>query len=156
MLSVGVDLGVTSKLNVAAGVHYYFDKTANYGHKLNGVYVDNSAIIDKNFYELAGGLQYKLNNFILISGGYLYAKTGVNNDYQSDLTYSLTSQTVGIGGAINILDNLQLNLGVAYTMYQKGEKTINHLFSATGTTIPAKETYYKDAMIIAAGIDFHF
>ena len=156
MLSVGVDLGVTSKLNVSAGAHYYFDKTANYGHKLNGVYVDNSEIIDKNFYELAGGLQYKLNNFILISGGYLYAKTGVNNDYQSDLTYSLTSQTGGIGGAINILDNLQLNLGVAYTIYQKGEKTINHLFSATGTTIPAKETYFKDTMVIAAGIDFHF
>jgi long-chain fatty acid transport protein len=156
MLSVGVDYGATSKLNVSAGVHYYFDKTANYGHKLNGVYVDNDQIIDNNFYELAGGLQYKLNDFILLSGGYLYAKTGVNDDYQSDLTYSLTSSTVGAGGAINILENLRLNLGFALTFYDDGEKTIQHLFSPTQTNIPARETYYKDAMIIGVGVDFSF
>ena len=156
MLSVGVDYGATSKLNVSAGVHYYFDKTANYGHKLNGVYVDNDQIIDNNFYELAGGLQYKLNDFILLSGGYLYAKTGVNDDYQSDLTYSLTSSTVGAGGAINILENLRLNLGFALTFYDDGEKTIQHLFSPTQTYIPARETYYKDAMIIGVGVDFSF
>jgi long-chain fatty acid transport protein len=156
MLAVGFDFGATSKLNVSAGVHYYFDKSANYGHKLNGVYVDNSEIIDKNFYELAAGLQYKLNDFLLVSGGYLYAKTGVNADYQSDLTYSLTSSTVGAGGAINILENIQVNLGFAYTIYDKGEKTINHKFSPTGANIPARETYFKDTMIIAAGIDFSF
>lgn len=156
MLSVGVDWGATSKLNLSAGAHYYWDKTVSYGHKLNGVAVDNSEIIDNNFYELAAGLQYKINNFILLSGGYLYAKTGVNNDYQSDLTYSLTSSTFGAGGAINILDNLRLNLGFAYTLYDKGEKTIQHLFSPTLTNIPARETYYKDTMIIAVGVDFRF
>ncbi len=156
MLSVGVDYGATSKLNVSAGVHYYFDKSANYGHKVNGVYVDNDQIIDNNFYELAGGLQYKLNDFILLSGGYLYAKTGVNDDYQSDLTYSLTSSTVGAGGAINILENLRLNLGFAYVIYNQDEKTINHLFSPTATYIPARETYYKDSMVIGVGVDFRF
>jgi long-chain fatty acid transport protein len=156
MLSVGVDYGVTSKLNIAAGVHYYFDKTSNYGHKLNGVYVDNDMIIDKNFYELGGGLQYKLNDLILVSGGYLYAKTGVNDNYQSDLTYSLTSHTGCIGGAINVLDKLQINLGFSYTYYLDSEKTINHLFTPTGSVIPAKETYFKDTMIIAAGVDFSF
>jgi long-subunit fatty acid transport protein len=156
MLSVGVDYGATSNLNVSAGVHYYFDKSANYGHKINGVYVANDKIIDKNFYELAAGLQYKLNDFLLVSGGYLYAKTGVNQDYQSDLTYSLTSHTGGIGGALNIMENLQINLGFAYTYYLKGEKTVNHIFTPTGANFPSRETYFKDTMIIAAGIDFSF
>ncbi len=156
MMALGVDYGVTDKLNISAGVHYYFDKTANYGHKLNGVYVANDQIIDKNSYELAGGLQYKLNDMILVSGGYLYAHTGINQDYQSDLTYSLTSHTGGIGGAINVMENLQINLGFAYTTYLNGEKTVNHVFTPTLTNIPAKETYSKDAMIIAAGIDFSF
>lgn len=156
MLSVGVDYGATSQLNISAGVHYYFDKSANYGHKLAGEYVANDQIIDKNFYEIAGGLQYKVNDMFLISGGYLFAKTGVNNDYQSDLTYSLTSHTGGIGGAVNIMENLQINLGFAYTYYLTGEKSIDHLFTPTATIIPARETYYKDTMIIAAGIDFSF
>ncbi len=156
MLSMGVDLGLTEKLNVAAGFHYYFDKPANYGRKLNGVYVENEKIIDNNYYEAAAGLQYKLNDYLLLSAGYLYSKTGVNDDYQSDLTYSLTSHTGGIGGAINVLENLRINLGFAYTYYLNGEKTINHLFSPTATTITAKETYFKDTMIISAGIDFNF
>jgi len=156
MLSVGVDYGATEKLNIAAGVHYYFDKSANYGRKLNGVFVDNDIIIDKNYYEVAAGLQYKLNEWLLVSGGYLYAKTGVNNNYQSDLTYSLTSHTGGLGGQVKLFDNLALNLGFAYTYYLDGETTINHLFSATNTVIPARETYYKDTMIIAAGIDLNF
>ncbi len=156
MLSVGVDYGATEKLNIAAGVHYYFDKSANYGRKLNGVFVDNDIIIDKNYYELAAGLQYKLNDWLLVSGGYLLAKTGVNDNYQSDLTYSLTSHTGGLGGQVKLFDNLALNLGFAYTYYLDGETTINHLFSATNTVIPARETYYKDTMIIAAGIDLNF
>lgn len=156
MLSVGVDLGLTEKLNVAAGFHYFFDKTANYGHKLNGVYVENDKIIDENYYEAAAGLQYKLNDFLLLSAGYLYSKPGINDDYQSDLTYSLTSHTGGIGGAINILENLQLNVGFAYTYYLDGEKTVSHLFTPTTTTYTAKETYFKDTMIISAGIDFSF
>lgn len=156
MLALGVDYGLTSKLNISAGLHYYFDKNANYGHKINGVYVSNDKIIDKNYYELSAGLQYKLNDFLLVSGGYLYSKTGVNQDYQSDLTYSLTSHTGGIGGAITLLDNLQLNLGFAYTYYLNGEKSIDHVFSGNGSHIAARETYFKDTMIIAAGIDFSF
>lgn len=156
MLSVGVDYGATEKLNIAAGVHYYFDKSANYGRKLNGVFVDNDIIIDKNYYEASAGLQYKINEWLLVSGGYLYAKTGVNNNYQSDLTYSLTSHTGGLGGKVKLFDNLALNLGFAYTYYLDGETTINHLFSATNTVIPARETYFKDTMIIAAGIDLNF
>ncbi len=156
MISLGVDYGITSKLNVTAGAHYYFDKSANYGHTIDGVDVPNSEIIDKNYYELAAGLQYKLNSMFLVSGGYLYSKPGVNADYQSDLTYDLAASTVGVGGAVNLTDHLQINLGFAYTVYQKGEKTINHLFSPTMTYIPAKETYSKDAMIIAAGVDFSF
>ena len=155
MLTIGVDFGVTEQLKVSASGNYYFDKTANYGHKIGGVYVNNDQIIDKNYFELGAGLQYNLTEKLLVSGGYLYSKTGVNSDYQSDLTYSLPSSTVGIGGAFSVLENLQINLGAGYTMYQKGEKTINHVFP-TGAIIPARETYSKDNMLFAIGVDFSF
>lgn len=156
MLSLGVDYGITKKINVSGGFHYYFDKNANYGHKVDGIYVSNDKIIDKNYYELSCGLEYKINDILLVSGGYLFSKPGVNKDYQSDLTYSLASHTGGIGGAINVMNNLRVNLGFAYTYYLDGDKTINHLFSPTATYLSAKETYFKDTMIIAAGIDFSF
>jgi len=103
MLSVGIDYRITETLKASFGTHYYFDKAANYGKKINDVYVENSEVIDNNFYELALGLEYGLGEKILLSGGFLYAKTGVNNNYQSDLSYSLTSSTIGIGGAYKFL-----------------------------------------------------
>lgn len=156
MLSIGVDYGITSKLNLSVGGHYYWDKSANYGHKVNGAYVSNKEIFNKNYYELAAGLEYRINDMFLVSGGYLYSKTGVNEDYQSDLTYSLTSSTLGFGGAVNVLENLRINLGFAYSFYQQDSKTVSHYFSPMATYINATESYKKDTKIIAVGVDFSF
>jgi long-chain fatty acid transport protein len=155
MLTVGVDYGVTDKLNLTASGNYYFDKASDYGHKIGGVYVTNDEIFDNNYLELAGGLQYRINDMFLVSGGYLYSKTGVNEKYQSDLTYSLPSSTIGAGGAISPFEKLQINFGVGYTMYQTGERTFNHVLPDE-SVIPVKETYYKDNIFFAVGVDFSF
>jgi long-subunit fatty acid transport protein len=154
MLSAGIDYKATENLRVSIGTHYYFDKGANYGKKIGSEYVSNEDVIDNNFFEVAGGLEYGITDKLLISGGYLLAKTGVNENYQSDLSYSLTSSTIGAGGAYKFSDNLMLNLGVGYTIYQDGEKTFNHLLGEN--VIPVTETYKKDNLFIAVGIDFSF
>ncbi len=156
MLSIGVSYKLSDKLGANVGTHYYFDKTANYGKKIAGAYVDNDQVIDNNFYEIAAGLEYNLSQKMLVSGGYLYAKTGVNANYQSDLTYSLTSNTLGLGGKYLINDMIGVNLGFGYTIYADGEKTIDHVFSPTGAIIPARETYYKDNWFIGIGVDLSF
>ena len=156
MLSVGVDYQITDALSASIGTHYYFDKSADYGKKIDDVYVENSEVIDNNFFELAFGLEYGVGEKILLSGGFLYAKTGVNNDYQSDLSYSLTSGTIGIGGAYIISDNIMLNLGFGNTMFVDGEATIDHVFKATGTVIPVIESYTKSNIFVAVGLDFSF
>lgn len=157
MLSVGASYKVSSKLGVNVGTHYYFDKAANYGKKIAGAYVDNDKVIDNNFFEVAGGLEYSLSEKLLVSAGYLYAKTGVNSDYQSDLSYSLTSNTMGLGGKFMVNDMIGVNLGFGYTMYADGEKTIDHNFPSTPpVVIPALETYYKDNWFVGIGVDLSF
>ena len=156
MLSVGASYQVTDKLNAAVGGHYYFDKSANYGKKIDGEYVENDRVIDNNFIELAGGLEYYISPKMLVSGGYLYTKTGVNELYQSDLSNSQMTNTFGFGGKYFISDKIGVNAGFAYTLYDTSEKTIQHVFSATGAIIPARETYTKSTMIIGVGLDFSF
>ncbi|MGC9344251.1 MAG: hypothetical protein ACP5E3_16225, partial [Bacteroidales bacterium] len=155
MLSAGIDFKATDKLKISAGTHYFFDKAANYGKKLDGEYVSNEEVIDNNLFEIAGGLEYNITDKLLVSGGYLFGKTGVSEAYQSDLSYSLNSSTVGAGGAFKFTENVIFNLGVGYTFYQEGEKTINHVF-VDDSIIPALETYYKDNLFIAVGVDFSF
>ena len=85
----------------------------------------NDEVMDNNYFEVGLGLEYGISENFVVSGGYLMGHTGVTEDYQSDLSYSLNSSTFGLGVGINITDNLMLNLGGAYTLYQDGTKTGN-------------------------------
>jgi long-chain fatty acid transport protein len=164
MLTVGVDYSFPSSLVVSVGMNYFFDKTANYGHKVDAdlnsatptTFISNSDIIDQNGMSFSGGLEYNISEKFLISGGYSWANQGVNSKYQSDLTYGLGTQTFGAGGAYSFSDKFQLNLGAAYTMYMKDSKTIDHKVSGIADPIQATESYSKSTFIIAIGVDLKF
>jgi long-chain fatty acid transport protein len=154
MLSVGVDYGISEKLRASVGTHYYFDTNANYGKKIDGEYVSNDKVIDNNFFEVAAGLEYDINDKILVSIGFLSANTGVNKNYQTDLSYSLTSNTIGLGGAYAINEKMLLNLGFGYAMYDEGSE--DKTYELGSNTIPAIESYYKNSIFLAIGLDFSF
>ncbi len=154
MLSVGVSYQATSKLRATVGGHYYSDLKANYGKTMDGEFVANDKVIDHNYIEVAGGLEYNISDKILVSGGYLLAQTGVNNNYQSDLSYSLTSSTIGIGGKYSLNEKIGINLGVGYTVYDDGKKTLDHEFG--GTVYHPVETYYKNTFFVGVGVDLSF
>lgn len=156
MFSLGVNYKVLPKLSAQVGFHYFWDKSANYGKQLDGVYVNNSKIIDKNYYELAIGLEYNVTEKWLVSAGYLLSKTGVSEDYQSDISFSLSSNTIGGGLGFKLNDKLMLNAGVSYSMYDKGTKSFTHIFPSPVTEIALKDTYYKNTLIFAIGADINF
>jgi len=154
LLSVGASYPVTDKLTASLGVNYYFDKDADYGKKDTlGKFVSNKSVIDKNYYELALGLEYSITEKFLVSGGYLLAKTGVTKQYQNDLSYSLTSNTVGLGGQYKLSPAIALNLGALMTFYNDGDKTFNHKLG--NAYIPVTETYSKTNWLLAIGIDIN-
>jgi len=152
LLSIGASYPVTSKLNASLGFNYYWDKKADYGKKdMLGNPVSNDAIIDKNFYELAFGLEYNFTEKFLLSAGYLMAKTGVSEEYQNDLSYSNSSNTVGFGGRYKISPAIGLNIGALYTMYAEDSKTFDHKL---GTNyISVTEDYTKSTWLVAIGLD---
>lgn len=153
MLALGVNYSL-SKLGLAAGVNYYFDKSADYGHKIAGVHVDNSEIIESNGMSVHGGLEYHISDALLVSGGYAWANKGVNSKYQSDLTFANATNTFGGGLAYSISDLLKINLGVSYTMYMEDEKIVDHFLGATNL-LPT-ETYKKSTMVAGVGVELNF
>jgi long-chain fatty acid transport protein len=167
MLSVGVDYKLSSSLKICIGSNYYFDKLADYGHKTDddvssatpSVHIANKDIIANNGLSLQGGLEYNISEKLLVSGGYIWSNQGANSKYQSDLSYGLGSQTFGAGGAYNITDKIQINLGGSYTIYKDDTRSVDRKFpgnppnaSITGIT----ETYRKNAFIVALGLDVRF
>jgi len=158
LLSVGAKYRLIPKLAVSAGFHYYFDRNANYGKTLDvtGEAVSNDKVIDKNYYELAFGLEYDITEKFLVSGGYLLAKTGVSEDYQSDLSFSLTSSSFGFGFGYRISKNFMVNLGGSYTAYQEGTKRSTHIIPNSEMNVTITDTYYKDNIFFGIGVDFSF
>jgi long-chain fatty acid transport protein len=146
MLAVGLNYKPTRQLSLSAGMHYYFDKDADYGKQLGGEFVPNSRVIDNNFLELGFGVEYFVNNDLSISTGYLRTQTGVNDDYQGDISHSLNTNSIGIGGSYRFTPNLVFNLGFMTTMYEPYTK------SFTGYN----QTYDRSAYTLAIGFDFKF
>ncbi|MCX6233679.1 MAG: outer membrane beta-barrel protein [Bacteroidetes bacterium] len=158
MLAVGASYPVTEKLRAYADFNYYWDKNAYYGKSDTLTFEKdnptNSSIIDKNFWEIGVGLQYDISEKILVSAGYLYSKDGTNQFYQSDLSYSTSSNAVGFGGAWKITPKIDLNIGAMFAFYKDGSTNLGHILDAT--YIPVTTTYGKFTQAYAIGLDFKF
>ncbi len=143
ILSVGVSYIALPDLKLAAGLHHYFDKNANWDGR--------EKFVSDNLYELSLGMEYNINEKILVSAGYLYAQTGVGQGYQTDISHSLSSSSVGFGGAFKASEMLTINLGILYTQYVQSQKDITYTNFGS-----VKETYNRNNIGFGIGFDFHF
>lgn len=152
MLSVGVTRRTSNKFMYYAGVHYYFDKPIDFDGS-TGIDID---MIDNNSWELAWGAEYKLTNALRISAGWHMSRPGVNEEYQSEMRFSLPSNTIGGGVGIRLSELIDLNLGVSYTLYKKDEKEYTYTPELTSVSADVSEYYDIRTFVFAAGIEFLF
>ncbi|MFN2395409.1 MAG: OmpP1/FadL family transporter [Bacteroidales bacterium] len=141
MLAAGLNYKPTRELSLSAGVHYYFDQSADYGKAL-----PNDQIIDNNFLELGFGAEYYIGNGLTLSAGYLRTQTGANDNFHSDLSHSLSTNSIGGGLRYAVNNNIAVNAGFMSTMYEDYTKDFNGY----------AETYDRSAMTFAVGFDFKF
>jgi long-subunit fatty acid transport protein len=148
ILSVGAGYKILPQLKVSTGLHYYFDKDATI-ESAPGV----KKTIEDNLYELSLGMEYDITDKILISAGYLYCQTGVGQGYQTDLSHSLTSNSVGFGGAVKVTEKMALNLGMLFTMYDSDLKSISYTKYGIAS---ANESYNRTNVSFSIGVDYNF
>ncbi len=150
MLSVGANFRPIDKLMLSASFNYYFDKAVDYDGQSD---VDQEQI-DKNFIEFGLGAEYSISEKLRISGGWVHTNTGVNDFYQSDMSYSTNTNSFGAGFGYRITPMIDLNLGGQYTFYAEGSKDFNHMLGTF--PIPVTETYNKKTWLIGVGLNFSF
>lgn len=153
LFSAGLTFKPIDKLSLSGGFHYYFDKSANYGKKVGGILVENTEVIDKNYWEASIGLEYMITDKIFASAGYLLTQTGVNSKFQSDMSHSLNTNSIGLGGKYLVTENLGINIGFMTTMYKSYTKDYTAVSPAIDTY---SETYNRSNRVIAIGVDYKF
>ena len=145
-LSVGGDYQLTKNWNVSAGYHHFFDSDANMAN-------DKQNYINGGINEYLLGSEYIINKIFLVSAGAQITRTGVTDAYQSDMSFSLNSYSVGFGGAVNITPDLRLNLAYFFTNYSPWTKTS---VSYNGTGVAGSDTYDRTNKVFGIGVEYKF
>ncbi len=145
MLSIGAKVNVSKAITLQAGFHTYWDSKTGWKN------VDKN--INKNFQEYALGAEFHVSKAVLLSAGYLYAQTGVNPSYQSDFSYSLTTNTIAAGGAWSISDALTLQFGGYLVSYQS--QTVPGTEYVGTTPVPYNTKYEKSTWAVSVGLDYY-
>ncbi len=153
LLSGGVSFKVNDALRIEADFETYFDKSVGWKRSdpFTGAEITADDFIDKGYLLYGFGLEYTISDALLISAGWNGTQTGVNDNYHSDLSYSLNTNTFGGGLAYKINDMIKLNLGGYYVMYT--DKTIQYPVS---TTEYYTQTYDTELWGVGIGLDFNF
>ena len=144
MLSVGAKINVSKVVSLQGGFHTYWDGKTGWKDVEKNIY--------KNFQEYALGAEFHVSKHFLLSCGYLYAQTGVNPSYQSDLSYSLTTNTVAAGGAWNISKAFTLQFGGFVVSYQS--QTVPGTQDVGGTAVGYTTKYEKSLWALSVGLDY--
>lgn len=142
IFAAGVDYKLLDNFRISGSFTSYLDKGADWEGKEDEV--------DKNFYEVMFGMEYQLTEKTAISAGVMHSETGVGRGYQTDLSHSLSSNTVGFGMMFHINECFDLDLGGLFTVYTDGEKEIT--YGEMGTY---KEIYSKTNLDFAIGLTYH-
>jgi long-chain fatty acid transport protein len=142
MLSLGVSFKALPSLRLVSDVNYYFNKDVDWSgkedHLVGGM-------------EIGAGFDFMLNEQILLSAGYLTGvNTGALKGYHTDLSHSIPSSTIGLGGKYFVNDNLYVVLGLSNTFYHDLYNSgVSYQGLATGM-----ETYDKNTIDFAIGIGY--
>jgi long-chain fatty acid transport protein len=118
----------------------YFDKGVNWGVNVYG----QQRTIHNNSWELSLGLEYKLADNFTVSIGGMQSTMGISEQYQSDFSYSNSSNTGGLGFQWKLNKALTLDAGMLYTVYKDETKKFQGY----------SETYDKENIGFALGITY--
>lgn len=100
------------------------------------------------------GAEYKIDDMFLVSAGGQITRYGVKDEYQRDLSFSINSYSIGLGGAVNVAKNVLINVGYFWTTYS--DWTVNKEKYLSSANLPGKDVFSRTNKVFAAGVDFSF
>ncbi len=146
VLATGLSFKVLPSLRLEGSYNLYFNEDVDWGGK--EAYTENG-------FEYGLGAEFALSEALTLSGGWLFADGNVLKGYNSDMSNSLVSNTVGFGGKYKLNSKMGLSFGISNTFYEEGTETKDVVLTDE-LTITADETYMKTALDFAVGLCYAF
>lgn len=146
LLAIGASYDIIEPLTVSFGYHHFFDKDA-------AMAGDKQKHLTGGTNEYLFGAEWRIDKMFTVSGGGQVTRYGLADGFQSDLSFSVSSYSLGIGGAVNVSKNVQLNASYFFTDYSDYRKEQAN-YNKTGQA--GVDTYTRKNKVFAVGVDFSF
>lgn len=129
-------------VKITAEYHLFFDKDAENSF---------SSCIEGNTMEYLLGAEWQISKKWLVSCGVQRTQLDMNENAYSDMNYSISSWSTGIGAAYQVCDLLRINVGVMPTFYDEATAV-----GKDSNGIDFKDVYNRTSMAWGIGLDFKF
>lgn len=144
VLALGVQYTPIEKLRLNAGLNVYLDKDAT-------KYGDKHKLIDHNSHEVTFGAEYDINDLFTVSGSWQNTSYGLSDAYMNDLSFNLSSNSIGLGVRLNVTERTSIDLGYMHTMYK--ERTVNTNLTPN---VGKSDVYNRKNDVLAVGVSIAF
>lgn len=156
LLTIGAEYEILPTLRASAGYHHYFDKSAKMAEVTaeNGIKVGKQNFIKGGTNEYLAGVEWDVCKWAQLSAGTQFTRYNVGNEYQQDISFAVSSYSIGFGAGIKISPKLTFNIAYMLTNYENFEKASN--FKLGAASIPMKETFTRTSKVFGVGVDYSF
>lgn len=176
LLALGVGYEILPNLRVDANFNYYFDKQSKSYNSLTGKN-DKNDMLDHNTYEILAGIEWDITKHWTVSAGGQMTRFGFDKDlnYLSDTSFSISSETAGLGLRYKVNRHLSFELAGFYTFYQKlsksyedyngnveyfatalGQPGLKDALKANGVDFSGKDVFHRKSLTIGLGVNYAF
>ena len=139
LLTAAVGYEILPTLRASVEYHHFFDKAA-------GMAGGKEKALKHGTHEFLLGAEWDVTKQLTLSGGFQRTDYGLADDFQSDISFSCDSYSLGFGAAIKMTKHLTMNVAYFWTNYSDYDK-----ITATGST-----TYSRTNKAIGLGVDYKF
>lgn len=125
LLTLGAQWSPLQQLRISAGWHHYFDTDAkqfdSHQDKLGG-----------NTNEYLFGAEYDINKKVQVSAGAQFTEYDFTDSYMEDISFNVSSCSVGLGVGIKLTEKMKLNLAYFQTFYKDYKRETNDYYNISG------------------------
>lgn len=166
LLTAGVSWRIIEPLRFSVGYHHFFDKQAK-------AYADIQKKLDGGTNEFLAGVEYDVCDPLMLSVGIQSTNYQFTDDYMNDISFSVSSYTIGCGACVRVSDRVKINVAYFQTNYRDYDRStsdynnistlVNTMTSSQSGTALAQsgalsgsDSFTRTNKTFGLGVDFSF
>lgn len=155
MFTVGAQYSILPTVRASLGLNHFYDKDARMAN-------NKQKYLSGGTDEYLAGAEWDITDRILVSGGYQSTNYDLQDGYMSDMSFTTSSYSVGMGAAFKLTKSLKVNVAYFFTNYDKYTKVSKSTAEDSkstgynGTGLAGTDVFTRTNKVFGVGVDYTF